>query len=75
MIGRSASPTLIRLRLILSTVLNVTERSLLHVTVPMQVSTLGLALLAGGALVAMLMVLLTLAYALRRPVRDALAYE
>ena len=66
----------IAISLILSrTILDLAERTLLHVTVPMQFSMGGLAQLCGGALVAMMMVLITLAYSLRKSVRDALAYE
>ena len=57
------------------TILDVAERGLLYVTVPMQFSFIGLAILCSGALVIILMVRLTLAYSLRRSVRDALTYE
>ena len=56
-------------------ILDLAEQTLLHVTIPMQFSMSGLALLCGDALVVMLMVLLTLAYSLRKSVRDAIAYE
>lgn len=54
-------------------ILNVAERTLLSVTVPMQFSMQGLAQLAAGAIMVMLMVVVTLAYALRKSVRESLS--
>jgi putative ABC transport system permease protein len=55
--------------------LNAAERSLVNVTVPMQISWIGLGILASGALVVLLMVALSLGLALRKSVRETLAYE
>ena len=54
-------------------ILNVAERTLLSATVPMQFSMQGLAELAAGAIMVMLMVVVTLAYALRKSVRESLS--
>lgn len=50
-------------------------RTLLHVAVPLRFSTTGLAVLACGAVVLVLAVAVTLFLALRRPVRESIAYE
>jgi len=50
-------------------------RTLLHVAVPLRFSLPGLAILCGGAVVVVLTVMATVAFALRRPVREALSYE
>jgi len=55
--------------------LNAAERSLVNVTVPMQFSWTGLGILGSGALVVLLAVALSLAFALRKSVRETLAYE
>ena len=56
-------------------ILNLAERTLLHVSVPMQLSIYGLALLGGGALIVVLTVWLVTKISLRKSVREALAYE
>jgi putative ABC transport system permease protein len=55
--------------------LNLAEQKLVYVSVPMQFSKLGLAILCSGALVVLLMVALALAFSLRKTVRETLAYE
>jgi putative ABC transport system permease protein len=55
--------------------LDVAERSLLRVTVPMQVSFAGIAILAAGVLVVAAATTLALRYALRGPVREALVAD
>ena len=56
-------------------ILNLAERALLHVSVPMQLSIYGLALLGSGALIVVLTVWLVTKISLRKSVREALAYE
>ena len=55
--------------------LNAAERGLVNVTVPMQFSWTGLGILGSGAVIVLLMVALSLAFALRKSVRETLAYE
>jgi putative ABC transport system permease protein len=54
---------------------NAAARNLLHVAVPLRFSFEGLAILLGGALVAILVVGLTLAFSLRHSVAETLNYE
>jgi putative ABC transport system permease protein len=62
----------IALSLVLSRwMLDITERSLLNVTVPLQFSTMGLAQLALGGLLVMVVVTVTLAFRLRKSVRES----
>lgn len=64
----------VALSLVLSRwMLNITERSLLNVTVPIQFSTLGLAQLALGGVLVMMVVTVTLAFRLRKSVRESVA--
>ena len=56
-------------------VLNVAERTLLQVTVPMRFSMYGLALLGSGALIVVLTVWVVTKLSLRKSVRDAISYE
>lgn len=66
----------ITLSLLLTRVLlNAAERGLVNVAVPMQFSWMGLGILCSGALVVLLMVALSLTFALRKSVRETLAYE
>ena len=55
--------------------LDLVERSLLHVTVPMQFSMYGLALLGSGELIVVLTVWVVTQLSLRKSVRDAISYE
>ena len=56
-------------------VLNIAERTLLQVTVPMRFSMYGLALLGNGALIVVLTVWVVTKLSLRKSVRDAISYE
>ena len=56
-------------------ILNLAERTLLHVSVPMQLSIYGLALLGSGALIVVLTVWLVTKISLRKSVHEALTYE
>ncbi|MEO8383910.1 MAG: ABC transporter permease [Betaproteobacteria bacterium] len=56
-------------------ILDVGERSLLHVSVPMRFSLSGLAQLGCGALIVVMTVWLVTKYSLRKSVRDAISYE
>ena len=56
-------------------VLNVAERTLLHVTVPMRLSMYGLTLLGSAALIVLLTVWVVTKLSLRKSVRDAIASE
>lgn len=60
---------------LLRVLLNAAERGLVNVTVPMQFSWGGLGILASGALIVLLMVAVSLGFALRKSVRETLAYE
>ncbi len=55
--------------------LNVAEMHLLHVAVPLKFSWFGFAILCSGALVVLLAVWVALRHALKRTVRETLAYE
>ena len=55
--------------------LNATEIHLLHVAVPLKFSWFGFAILCSGALVVLLAVWAALRHALKRAVRETLAYE
>ena len=57
------------------TVLDVAERTLLQVAVPMRFSMFGLVLLGSGALIVVFTVWLVTKISLRKSVRDAIAYE
>ena len=56
-------------------ILDVSERTLLHVTVPMRISMSGLVQLGVGALIVVMTVWLVTKYSLRKSVRDAISYE
>jgi putative ABC transport system permease protein len=71
----SAALSVILSLLLTRVLLNAAERSLVNVTVPMQFSWGGFGILASGALVVLLMVALSLVFALRKSVRATLAYE
>lgn len=55
--------------------LDLAERKLVYVTVPMQFSTLGLGILCSGAMVVLATVAVALALSLGKTVRETLAYE
>lgn len=57
------------------TILNVAEHQVLHVAAPLHFSLKGLAILCSGAIVVLLAVLLAVAYAARKTIREAIAYE
>ncbi len=66
----------VALSLVLTSImLKAGERMLLHMTVPLQLSTLGLAQLGIGAVLVLLFLALAVRFALRDSVREALAYE
>jgi putative ABC transport system permease protein len=71
----SAALSVLLSLLLTRVLLNAAERSLVNVTVPMQFSWGGFGILASGALVVLLMVALSLVFALRKSVRETLAYE
>ena len=56
-------------------ILKTVERTLLHVAVPLHFSMYGLAILCSGFLVVLLTVLLAVAHALRKSIRETIAYE
>lgn len=56
-------------------ILNVAEHQMLHVAAPLHFSFKGLAILVSGAIVVLLSVLVTVAYAARKTIREAVAYE
>jgi putative ABC transport system permease protein len=71
----SAALAVILSLLLTRVLLNAAERSLVNVTVPLQFSWSGFGILASGALVVLLMVALSLVFALRKSVHATLAYE
>lgn len=56
-------------------ILRVAERTMLHVAAPLHFSMQGLAILCSGAIVVLLTVVLAVAHALRKSIRESIAYE
>ena len=56
-------------------ILRVAERTMLHMAVPLHFSMQGLAILCSGAIVVLLTVVLAVAHALRKSIRETIAYE
>lgn len=56
-------------------ILRVAERAMLHIAVPLHFSMQGLAILCSGVIVVLLTVVLAVAHALRKSIRETIAYE
>lgn len=56
-------------------ILRVAERTMLHMAVPLHFSMQGLAILCSGAIAVLLTVVLAVAHALRKSIRETIAYE